>query len=126
MAEFGSTEWSLERKLANAEKRLRTMDTQAAAHRVEMKRLERERALAQTELANEHRRATAAYTRIDELRTERDRLIERERGRATGLVDLRAAIEDEGPRPDIHRKVMRETEKVWPTLMRAVRKLLDG
>jgi uncharacterized coiled-coil DUF342 family protein len=147
VAELGSTEWSLERKLATAERRIRTLDTQAAAHRQQINELERERALAQTELANWHRRASDAYKRVDELRAERDQLIEqvtsgragerelqdeivalrrRYRAQATALVDLRAAVEDEGPRPDIHRKVVRETERVWPTLMRAVRKLLDG
>lgn len=41
----------MERKLATAEKRIRTLDTQVAAHRQQIKELERERALAQTELA---------------------------------------------------------------------------
>lgn len=41
------------------------------------------------------------------------------------LEQLRNAVENEGPRPDVHRRVVAETERVWPTLMRAVRRVLE-
>ena len=44
----------------------------------------------------------------------------------TAIEQLRNAVENEGARPDVHRAVMRETERQWPTLMRAVRAVLDA
>lgn len=41
-----------------------------------------------------------------------------------GIDLLRAAIHDEGQRPDIHRGVMRRHRMEWPTLWRAIDVLL--
>jgi hypothetical protein len=41
------------------------------------------------------------------------------------LKALRAAIDNEGPHVAYHRAAVRETEKNWPTLMEAVRKVLE-
>jgi hypothetical protein len=42
------------------------------------------------------------------------------------IESLRAAVENEGPAPAYHRAVVGETEKNWPTLMKAVRAILKA
>lgn len=42
------------------------------------------------------------------------------------LAALRAAVEDEGPRPDLHREVMARHRAEWPTLWTAIDRLLGS
>lgn len=39
---------------------------------------------------------------------------------------LRLAIEDEGPRPDLHRATLARHRAEWPTLWRAIDNLLEA
>lgn len=44
---------------------------------------------------------------------------------AAALEELARAVRDSGPRPDIHRQILERQRREWPTLWRAIDRLLD-
>jgi len=60
----------------------------------------------------------------DDLKAENEKLWDKIAEQDEVEGDLRSAITVAGPRPDIHRRIMRRHREEWPTLWKAIDNLL--